>query len=308
MTTIRGVIMESRLYKVTGVLRLIVIFTLMLATLPSWGDYKSLQDRYFVLKESKYNLPIHINSKIDKNTLTGEVYGIVENSELTFEKLSNAFARLQNWCDFIPLHLNVKTCVYSQYEGKSYLTFYVGRKQYEAPDDVYAVRYRFQVIEKTKKYFKVIITADKGPARTRNFRMQLDAMKINGHIYYHMISSYQPSRISRLGTNIYLKTSGSKKVGFSVVGTDRDGKPIYVRGIRGVIERNVIRYYLASMAFINTQHLPPNEQFEARIQNWYDETERYHRQLFEMKKYKYLQVKRKERANQIALQKTIIYK
>ncbi len=304
--------MESRVYKLKRVLRLIVIFTLMLATFPSWGDFKSLQARYVTLKdalkESKFDTPIYINSKVSRDILTGEVYGVVKNPKVTFDMISEAFTRLQNWCDFIPLHLNVKTCVYSQYEGKSYLTFYVGRKQYAAPDEVFALRYHFQVIKKTKNYFKVLLTAKKGPARTRDYRLQLDAMKTNGHIYYRMISSYRPSGISRLGTKIYLKTSGSKKVGFSVVGTDRDGKPIYVSGIRGVIERNVIRYYLAGKAYIYTQHLPPNERFEARILYWYDETERYHRQLFEMKKSKYLQAKRKERANQVALQKTLIYK
>ena len=312
MTVVRDVIMKSRVYKQTGVLQLIIIFSLMLAPFPSWGNFESLQARYMVLKdvlkESKFDTPIYINSKVSRDILTGEVYWVVKNPKVTFDMLSEAFTKLENWCEFIPLHLNVKTCIYSYSQSSTYLTFYVGRKQYALPDDVFAVRYRFQVINKNKNYFKVLLTANKGPARTRNYRLQLDAMKINGHVYYRMISSYRPSGISRLGTNIYLKTSGSKKVGFSVIGADREGKPIYVRGIKGVIERNVIRYYLAGKTYILTQRLPVDKRFEARIKNWYDETERYHRQLFEMNKTKYLKAKRKERANQIALQKTIIYK
>jgi len=38
---------------------------------------------------------------------------------------------------------------------------------------------------------------------------------------------------------------GSDKVGFSIVGQGADGQPTLVGGVRGMLERNTMRYYLA---------------------------------------------------------------
>ena len=211
-----------------------------------YGDRASLQTRYLQfkqeLKNSKFETPIYIQSHNSKYVHRGEVYGLVKNPNVTFDDLRSAFTRLENWCDFIPLHLNVKSCTYYRKNDASYLTFYVGGKYYDSPDNVYEVRYRFRVIKKDDDYFKVLLTAPKGPSGTRDYRLQLDAMRTNGTVCYRVISSYRPSAFSRFGTKFYLNTAGSHKVGFSVVGVDDAGKPIYVRGIKGIIERNVIRY------------------------------------------------------------------
>jgi len=44
--------------------------------------------------------------------------------------------------------------------------------------------------------------------------------------------------------------------------------------------------------------LPPAEQFERRIQEWYASTERYAPQLHEMEQNAYLEMKRKEMRRQ----------
>ena len=36
-----------------------------------------------------------------------------------------------------------------------------------------------------------------------------------------------------------------ESVGFTVIGTDRKGNPVYIGGPRGSIERNAVRYYFA---------------------------------------------------------------
>ena len=104
---------------------------------------------------------------------------------------------------------------------------------------------------------------------------------------------------------IYLATLGSGKVGFSVTGTDPDGKPIFVGGIRGVIERNTIRYYFAIESYLETLALKPGKRFLARINKWFELTERFPRQLHELDKKDYLEYKQHEHADQLQLQQKI---
>jgi hypothetical protein len=78
-----------------------------------------------------------------------------------------------------------------------------------------------------------------------------------------------------------------------------------VRGAQGIIERNLMRYYLVLKAFLDTKTVPDSRRFEARISTFYDLMERYPSQLHEMERAEYLDAKRRERQNQIRLQQTI---
>ena len=59
-----------------------------------------------------------------------------------------------------------------------------------------------------------------------------------------------------------------------------------------------MRYYLAIDAYLSAYTLPPGEQFEKRIRDWYASTERYAPQLHEMDQADYLEMKRKEMRRQ----------
>jgi hypothetical protein len=96
---------------------------------------------------------------------------------------------------------------------------------------------------------------------------------------------------ARVAMNAYLSTAGSEKVGFSVDGKDADGKPTYVGGVRGLVERNTMRYYLAIDDFVAA---PAPAQLEQRLNTWFDATEHYPRQLHELDKGDYLAMKRIE--------------
>jgi hypothetical protein len=91
----------------------------------------------------------------------------------------------------------------------------------------------------------------------------------------------------------YLATIGSEKVGFTILDR-KDGKPVYQGGVLGLLERNTMRYYLAIEAYLSAYSLPPAEQAERRIREWYASTERYAAQLHEMSETEYLDMKRKE--------------
>lgn len=63
--------------------------------------------------------------------------------------------------------------------------------------------------------------------------------------------------------------------------------------MRGAIERNTMRYYLAIEAYLGSLSLPPAQQQEYRLTNWFAATERYP-QLYEITRQQYLSMKRDE--------------
>jgi len=76
--------------------------------------------------------------------------------------------------------------------------------------------------------------------------------------------------------------------------------PIYIGGVRGALERNVMRYYLAVDAHLASLAVPPEQQLDKRIQTWFDSSERYARQLHEMDRAQYLAMKKDEYERQQA--------
>jgi hypothetical protein len=68
--------------------------------------------------------------------------------------------------------------------------------------------------------------------------------------------------------------------------------------MRGVVERNTMRYYLAVEAYLGAVALPADARVEKSLRDWYAAAERYPRQLHEMEQVDYLAMKRKEFAEQ----------
>jgi hypothetical protein len=72
-----------------------------------------------------------------------------------------------------------------------------------------------------------------------------------------------------------------------------------------MIERNAMRYCLALKAFLDPYGLPSRDRFEARVSAAYDLTDAYPAKLHLMEKAKYLDIKRRERLNQLRPQQAI---
>jgi hypothetical protein len=94
--------------------------------------------------------------------------------------------------------------------------------------------------------------------------------------------------------SIYLSTIGRDKVGFTRTKAVSAREEGFVDGMRGVTERNTMRYYLAIDAYLDSLKAPAEQQLEKRLRAWFDATERYPRQLHEVEREAYLQMKRDE--------------
>jgi hypothetical protein len=266
----------------------------------SWGEIP-LNERYQSIKSGlTTTLPgtsISLASAEQDERLSAEVSSILHQP---FDSLSTTLAEAGNWCLFMPLHFNIKACTYEQKEGAEILNVYSGRKHYQSPDESYQMSYRFEVVKQTPRQLSLLLSAARGPASTRDYRIELHAQQVAEGTLLYIRSSYRPSTLSTLLTRSYLATLGRNKVGFSRV--TKDGETQLVRGIRGVIERNVMRYHLAIDAFLNSATTAAREDHELMLERWFQLNDRHPQQLHEMTQAEYMKIKKLEWHNQQQLQ------
>jgi hypothetical protein len=112
--------------------------------------------------------------------------------------------------------------------------------------------------------------------------------------------AFRPSAGSRFATASYLATAGSGKAGFTVVGQRRDGSPEWIGGVRGIVERNAMRNFLALDAWLETCDAPAADRAFLRLQRMAALTERYATQLAEMPPDEYVATKQREWRENVA--------
>jgi hypothetical protein len=239
------------------------------------------------LEQNQFGKPVFLESRDSGNDLNGDVYGIVEHP---FDRVSVALADPANWCHVLILPYNTKQCTGEK--GQS-LTVYVGRKSQEPVERAYRINFTFVPVARTADYLRRVLRSGEGPLGTRNYAIMLEATPLDERrTLIHLSYSYSYGTLSKLAMQAYLATSGSAKVGFSTV--EEGGVRRFVGGMRGVIERNTMRYFLAIDAFLNSLSAPPGQQLEKRLNEWYAYSEKYRRQLWEMDRGEYLAMKRAE--------------
>lgn len=263
---------------------------------------QALRERHAALAEALRNNPfgraLHLDSVQNSGDLRGDIYAVVEHP---FATLGAALGKAETWCDVLILHLNVKQCRVVPQGAAVNLVVHIGRKFDQPIDETYRVEFAFRQLAATPEYLHASLRADTGPMGTRDYSIALRAVALDpGRSFMHLSYSYGYGTAARLGLQLYLSTLGSGKVGFSVIDKRPDGTPVYVGSVRGVIERNTMRYYLAIDSYLGALALPPAQQVEQRLRDWFAATERYAPQLHELSEAEYLEMKRKEVARRAA--------
>jgi hypothetical protein len=249
------------------------------------------------LAANAFQRPIHLESTQTSGDLRGDIYAVVEHP---FGVLDGALKGAETWCDILILHLNVKHCRASGGASTKVISLAVGKKYDQPVADAYRVDFNYHLAASTPDYLKMQLDASEGPMGTRDYRIFVEAIPLDSHrSFMHMSYAYGFGFAARMAMQAYLGTVGRDKVGFTVVARQGD-KPVYVGNVRGVVERNTMRYYLAIDAYLDSLAAPPAQRQEHRLQHWFAATERYPRQLHELDEAEYLAMKRKEIARQQA--------
>jgi len=276
--------------------KLLAAAGLLLAALAAAADPAELRERHAALQEQLRDNPYHramyINSSESGDTLTGDVYAELDHP---FESLAGSLKDPAEWCEILILPFNTKYCHATSGPDGPGLMMRIGRKADQPVNDAYRLDFRLRAVAARPDYFESQLFADSGPMGTHDYRIVLSAIPLDARrAFIHLSYSYSASGIGRLATQVYLNTTGAEKVGFTVVGHDSNNQPIFVQGVRGIIERNVMRYFLAIDAHLTSLSVPPEQQLDKRIQTWFNLTEQYARQLHEMDRAHYVAMKHGE--------------
>ena len=245
----------------------------------AYADAGALRAKHGDLKEqlrnNSYGSQLYIDSAEGNNTLQGDVYAVLDHP---YEKVREALQDPNAWCDIMLLPFNTKACSASG----NRVGVRIGRKASQPADQAYRIDFGFQNVSATSSYLQTRMNAAQGPVGTKDYRIEVEAVPLDGKTFMHMSYSYGYGGLSKTAMSMYLSTAGADKVGFTT------------NGMRGAIERNVMRYYLAIDSYLDTMNEPQATRVDKRINNWFSATERYPRQLREMDRNTYVTMKRAE--------------
>ena len=255
------------------------------------------------LETNSFGFPLCIESSERDDRVHADIYGIFDHP---FSSIVNMLKVPANWCDIASLHPNVKACTYKRLSGSWLLTFYVGRKTYQSPEEARQVIYQYRNVVQQEGYLDIVLSADAGPFGTKDHRMRFEALPLDGmSTFVHVSYTYTSGFPGHLAGSIYFATFGRSKAGFTVTGSDSSGAPVYIGGLRGATERNAVRYFFAIQSFMDTLRYPEENRFSMRISRWHDLTSHFRLQLFDLDKKDYVAFKTEEHKNQAMLQRRI---
>lgn len=254
-------------------------------------DADALRARHAALRQalahSPFERPLHVESAVSGGKHNGEVYAVIAQP---YGALAPALARPAHWCDILSLQVNVKRCDAPGSGAGPTVSAFITRKPREALEDAHRVEFRYALDAAGEDYLRVSLTSPAGPVGTRDYEIRVEAAPLDAErTFLHMSYAYTLGFTARIAMDAYLGTSGRDKVGFSVVERLPGGRPVYVDGVRGVIERGAMRHYLAIEAFLDSPR-----DMEARLHRWYAAIGRHPQLREQVGRDEYVEMKLRE--------------
>ena len=245
-----------------------------------------------------FDRPLYLQSTETAERLHGDVYALVDHP---YARLREALVQAGPWCSILLLHLNMQYCRASGPVGHELLDAGLGRKFDQPLAELYWLRFNLAVQRADDDYLQVLLQSASGPLGTHDYRIAVEALPWSEHqSLLHLRYGYSYGRAAGWAMQAYLATLGRGKLGFSKVGVGPDGQAIRVGGLRGVLERNTLRYQMAIEAYLGSQALPPEARLAQQLRDWFNATERYPQQLHEIDREAYVGMKQRQALRQLS--------
>ena len=245
------------------------------------------------LAASPLRRPVHLESAETDGGLQGDVYAVVDHP---LEQVRAALGNGAQWCEMLLLHINNRRCHVSRQPQGETLTLSVVQRYDKPVEQAFELPFIRRTASDSRDYLSVRLSAESGPLGTSNYRVTLEAVPLSERqTFLHFGYAYDHNMMARLATMAYLATFGSHKVGFTVVGKTASGEPEYIRGLRGLMERNAMRYFFTLDAYLAGLDVPPAQRDERRLHRWFEAIDQYPTQLREVDLATYLEHKRSDR-------------
>jgi hypothetical protein len=230
-------------------------------------------------------LPV-IESSEGPQQARGDVYAVLPQAWPT---LVAALREPSQWCEALVLHIYVKRCM----PGTAMLTLHVVSRADTPIEQAQLLTLNFSAGQSEPGHVQVRLAAAQGPLGLHHVELLFEAIPAGpsaSFVHFRYESGF--TALGSWAMQAYLATRGRDKVGFSAAAGDQ--QPGTIRGTRGVVERNAMRYHLALATYLDSLALPETTRPAYRTAAWFDATERYARQLHEVGRDDYLAMKRRE--------------
>lgn len=118
------------------------------------------------------------------------------------------------------------------------LRVYIGKKTPQTLAQATQVDFQYKETAATPSYFSTTLKAKTGPLGTSDYLIRLEAIALSKTTsFLHLTYAYGVGVARRMTMQAYLSTLDSDKVGFTLIDQRDGGKPDFVAGVRGVVER-----------------------------------------------------------------------
>lgn len=244
------------------------------------------------LQSNQFQRPVVLESTETLDQIRGDVFAVLD---YPFPAVSAGLNNPDHWCDVISLHVNTKYCRAVQPPGGTVLNVNIGKKTPEDLASAERVHFNYTAYAVSSQYFDIRLRAKEGPLGTSDYRITLEAVALpHAKTFLHLTYAYTTSFSARVAMRAYLATIGTDKVGFTPIASTGAGAAQFIGCLRGLAERNPMRYYLAIDSYLESGNEGPALQLDRRLNSWFSAVERYPRQLHEMTRDQTIVMKRSE--------------
>ncbi len=246
-------------------------------------------------------LPIYAQVSVAENVVDCNILAVVAHPP---ERVTALLGGARGWCGILLLHPNVKACAGEPAADGERIVLHLGTKHYQPPELSRPQRYDLRIERREEGVWAVRLRPE--PAQPAGAGVLIEVVALEGGGSGLRLRYREPlSAGARLLAAAYFATLGRDKVGFSTTGVDAEGRPAYVRGLAGAIERNIVRHFLAIETLLAEPAEGAGVPPERRLAHWFALTERHARQLHELEWAEYLDIKLREFARSAELQGSI---
>lgn len=219
------------------------------------------------LQRSPFGRPLLLDSADEDGQLSGEVLAVLD---LPFADLRDTLEEPRAWCEVLMLTPNVPGCRVERDGGVQLELSLARRFEKLASQTSHHATVDYRVTANAGDYLALHLTVEKGPLGTRDYRLGLEALALDAQrSVLRLRYAYRYGLRARLAGKVYLATLGSGKLGFTQLPDGTPEEPHYVDGMRGSVERNVMRYYLAIEARTSQAAIIPAQlRFARSLDFW----------------------------------------
>jgi hypothetical protein len=232
-----------------------------------------------------FHRPLVLGSRVAGGEATATLEAVLD---VPFADVRAVLADARRSCSMLILHIDVKGCT----AGPGATVHLAVVRRYDLPaDQATAFHFDYQVDQDSAEAFSVLLHAERGPYGTSHYHMRFEAVPAGAaRTAVRLGYGFHQSTTTGWALGFYFSTFGRGKVGFSQE-TDGKGGTQPVAGVRGLLERNLMRYFLAVEAASATPQPTTQADYERRLRRWHELAERYPRQLHDVTLEGYLALK-----------------